>query len=132
MNVPAGRLKWTTTLNSIKAGVFRSVAITPAKARYRLAPATAAVAAGGGFGGGEYGGRGGFGGGQPTTTQGYINANYGVDMGLRKDFQIKKNTATVSAELAGCIQDPQVLCTFRSNSVLYRTTGAEETRRWFA
>ena len=56
---------------------------------------------GGGFGGGGGGGRGGgggggFGGGQPTTTQGYINANYGVDMGLRKDIAIKKNTATIS------------------------------------
>ncbi|OQP56953.1 hypothetical protein A3860_10285 [Niastella vici] len=52
---------------------------------------------GGGFGGGGGGrGGGGFGGGQPTTTQGYINANYGVDMGLRKDIAIKKNTATIS------------------------------------
>ncbi|MFL5744932.1 MAG: TonB-dependent receptor domain-containing protein [Niastella sp.] len=51
---------------------------------------------GGGGGGGRGGGGGGFGGGQPNTTQGYVNANYGVDMGFRKDFQIKKNTATVS------------------------------------
>jgi outer membrane receptor protein involved in Fe transport len=51
---------------------------------------------GGGGGGGRGGGGGGFGGGQPSTTQGYINANYGVDMGLRKDIQIKKNTATIS------------------------------------
>ncbi|MBO9202220.1 MULTISPECIES: TonB-dependent receptor family protein [Niastella] len=53
---------------------------------------------GGGFGGGggRGGGGGGFGGGQPTTTQGYVNANYGFDLGLRKDFQIKKNTASVS------------------------------------
>jgi outer membrane receptor protein involved in Fe transport len=50
----------------------------------------------GGGGGGRGGGGGGFGGGQPTTTQGYINANYGVDMGLRKDIAIKKNTATIS------------------------------------
>lgn len=47
----------------------------------------------GGFGGG---GGGGFGGGTPSTTQGYIDANYGVEMGVRKDFQIKKNTASVS------------------------------------
>lgn len=45
---------------------------------------------------GSSGGGGGRGGGQPTTTQGYINANYGVDMGLRKDIAIKKNTATIS------------------------------------
>jgi hypothetical protein len=74
----------------------------------------------GGGGGGRGGGGGGFGGGQPTTTQGYINANYGVDMGLRKDIAIKKNTATISvnwsdifrtrryfvhSEAAGFVQD---------------------------
>ena len=41
-------------------------------------------------------GGGGFGGGGGSTTQGYIDANYGVDMGIRKDFQIKKNTASIS------------------------------------
>ncbi len=51
---------------------------------------------GGGGGRGPGGGGGGFGGGTPSTTQGYIDANYGVDLGLRKDFQIKKNTATIS------------------------------------
>jgi outer membrane receptor protein involved in Fe transport len=50
---------------------------------------------GGGRGGGGRGG-GGFGGGPTTTTQGYVNPYYGVDMGVRKDFQIKKNTATIS------------------------------------
>jgi Outer membrane receptor proteins, mostly Fe transport len=49
-----------------------------------------------GGGGGRGFGGGGFGGGQPSTTQGYINAIYGVDLGLRKDFQIKKNTLTAS------------------------------------
>lgn len=49
-----------------------------------------------GDGGGGRGGRGGFGGGPTSTTQGYVNPFYGVDMGLRKDFQIKKNTATIS------------------------------------
>ena len=47
----------------------------------------------GGFGGG---GGGGFGGGPTSTTQGYIDANYWVEMGLRKDFQIKKNQASIS------------------------------------
>jgi Outer membrane receptor proteins, mostly Fe transport len=42
------------------------------------------------------GGRGGFMGGPPSTTQGYVDANYGVDMGLRKDIPIKKNTLSVS------------------------------------
>lgn len=50
----------------------------------------------GGGGGGRGGGGGGFGGGTPSTTQGYIDANYGVDLGLRKEFPIKKNTATIS------------------------------------
>jgi hypothetical protein len=50
----------------------------------------------GGRGGGGFGG-GGFGGGQLSTTQGYIDANYYVDFGLRKEFKIKKtNTASVS------------------------------------
>lgn len=38
----------------------------------------------------------GFMGAPPSTTQGYIDANYGFDLGLRKDFQIKKNIATIS------------------------------------
>jgi outer membrane receptor protein involved in Fe transport len=47
-------------------------------------------------GGGGRGGGGGFMGGSPSTTQGYIDANFGVDLGIRKEFQIKKNTATIS------------------------------------
>jgi hypothetical protein len=47
---------------------------------------------GGGFGGGGFGG-----GGQLSTTQGYIDANYYVDMGIRKEFKVKKtNTASIS------------------------------------
>ena len=51
-----------------------------------------------GGGGGMRGGGGGgpFMGGSPSTTQGYIAANYGVDLGLRKDFKIKNNQASVS------------------------------------
>jgi hypothetical protein len=48
-------------------------------------------------GGGRFGGGGPFGGGTQSTTQGYIDANYFADLGVRKDFQIKKNTLTVSA-----------------------------------
>jgi outer membrane receptor protein involved in Fe transport len=48
---------------------------------------------GGGSGGGM---RGPFMGGSPSTTQGYIGANWGVDLGLRKDFKIKNNQASVS------------------------------------
>ena len=40
--------------------------------------------------------RGPFMGGSPSTTQGYIGANYGVDLGLRKDFKIKANQASIS------------------------------------
>ncbi len=51
---------------------------------------------GGGGRGGGFGG-GGFGGGPSSTTQGYIESNYYLDMGIRKEFKIKKkNTATVS------------------------------------
>ena len=46
-------------------------------------------------GGGQRGG-GGWMGGSPSTTQGYIDANYGVDLGLKKDFKIKKNQASLS------------------------------------
>jgi outer membrane receptor protein involved in Fe transport len=51
----------------------------------------------GGGGGGRMGGFGGFGGGQLSTTQGYIDANYYMDLGIRKEFKVKKtNTATIS------------------------------------
>lgn len=42
------------------------------------------------------GGRGGWMGGPSATSQGYIDANYGIDIGIRKEFMIKKNRATVS------------------------------------
>lgn len=55
------------------------------------------VSSGGGGGGRGGRGGGGFGGGQLSTTQGYIDANYYVDFGLRKEFKIKKtNTASIS------------------------------------
>lgn len=50
-----------------------------------------------GRGGGR--GRGVFMGGTPSTTQGYINANYGVDLGFRKDFKIKTNQASISLNI---------------------------------
>lgn len=50
---------------------------------------------GGGGGGGGFGG-GGFGGAQ-TTSQGYINPNYGVDIAIRKDFgKDKAGSVTLS------------------------------------
>lgn len=48
----------------------------------------------GGGGGGRGGG--GFMGSTPSSVQGYINANYGADLGVRKEFLIKKNTAIIS------------------------------------
>ncbi len=50
-------------------------------------------------GGGRGGGGGGWMGGSPSTTQGYINANYGVDLGFRKDFKIKTNQASISLNI---------------------------------
>jgi outer membrane receptor protein involved in Fe transport len=47
-------------------------------------------------GGGGRGFGGGFMGGTPSTTQGYIDANYGVDIGIRKEFKIRNNQATIS------------------------------------
>ena len=50
---------------------------------------------GGGRGGRGGGGMGGFGfGGSIATTQGYIDDNYYVDFGVRKEFKIKNNTAS--------------------------------------
>jgi len=53
----------------------------------------------GGGGGGRGGGGGGWGGGPPSSTQGYIDANYGVDIGIRKEFRIGKNQATLSLNM---------------------------------
>jgi outer membrane receptor protein involved in Fe transport len=64
---------------------------------------------GGGRGGMFGGGGGGFGGGQISTTQGYIDENYFLDIGLRKEFKIKANTASVS------INWSDVLSTRRNN-----------------
>jgi outer membrane receptor protein involved in Fe transport len=50
-------------------------------------------------GGGRGGGGGGWMGGPPSSTQGYIDANYGVDIGIRKDFKIGKNQASLSANM---------------------------------
>ena len=38
-------------------------------------------------------------GGPPSSTQGYIDANYGVDLGIRKEFKIGKNQASLSANM---------------------------------
>lgn len=62
-----------------------------------ILPVSSGRGGGGGRGGGFGGGGGGFGGGgQLSTTQGYIDENYYIDIGLRKEFKIKANTASVS------------------------------------
>lgn len=58
----------------------------------------------GGGGRGMGGGGGGFMGGSPSTSQGYIDANYGVDLGLRKDFKIKTNQASISLNINDIFQ----------------------------
>lgn len=50
-------------------------------------------------GGGRGGGGGGFMGGSPSSAQGYIGANFGMDLGLRKDFRIKNNQANISLNM---------------------------------
>lgn len=51
---------------------------------------------GGGRGGGGGFGGGGYGGGAQPTAQGYINANYGFDMAVRKDIFKTKGSLTLS------------------------------------
>ena len=53
----------------------------------------------GGGGGGRGGGGGGWMGGSPSTAQGYIKPNYGVDLGFRKEFKIKTNQASISLNI---------------------------------
>jgi outer membrane receptor protein involved in Fe transport len=50
-------------------------------------------------GGGRGGGGGGWMGGPPSSTQGFIDANYGVDIGIRKEFKIGKNQASLSLNM---------------------------------
>lgn len=90
------------------------------QSRSALPVSTSNSSQGGGGRGPGGGGGGGMFGGTPSTTQGYIDANYGMDLGLKKDFQIKKNTASISvnwgdilrsrkyvvhSEAAGFVQD---------------------------
>lgn len=69
------------------------------------------VSSGGGGGGrgGMMGGGGGgwMGGGQISTTQGYIDANYYADLGIRKEIKIKNNTATFSVNWSDFLRTRQ-------------------------
>ncbi len=75
-----------------------------------ILPASGGRSSSGGGGGrsGGFGGGMGFGA-QISTTQGYIDYNYYVDMGVRKEFKIKNNTASISANWS------DVLSTRRNN-----------------
>lgn len=74
---------WTAQLS----GEYRSRSILP----------VSTGGGGGGRGGGFMGGGGWMGGGQISTTQGFIDANWFADLGIRKEFKIKNNTAVISA-----------------------------------
>ena len=62
-------------------------------------PVSTSNSGGGGGGGGRGGGGGGWGGGPQSSTQGYINSNFGIDIGIRKDFKIGKNQATLTLNM---------------------------------
>jgi len=95
-NLENERTSWNAKLNNtFKFGKGWSFQLSGEyQSRSALPVSTSNSGQGGrGFGGG---GGGGFGGGPVSTTQGYIDDNYGMDLGLKKDFQIKKNTASIS------------------------------------
>lgn len=77
--------KLTKTLSIQLSGEYQSKSALPVS--------TSNSGGGGGRGGG------GWGGGPPSSTQGYIDANYGVDIGIRKEFKIGKNQATLSLNM---------------------------------
>jgi outer membrane receptor protein involved in Fe transport len=83
---------WTVQLN----GDYNSRSILP----------VSSGGGGGGRGGGMMGG-GMWGGGPISTTQGYIDENYYVDLGLRKEFKIKNNTATISVNWSDFLRTRQ-------------------------
>ena len=86
---------WTIQLN----GDYISRSILPVS--------SASGGAGGGARGGSMSGGGMFGGGPISTTQGYIDENYFADLGLRKEFKIKNNTATISVNWSDFLRTRQ-------------------------
>jgi outer membrane receptor protein involved in Fe transport len=90
------RTSWSAkTNNTFKIAKTWSIQLSgDYTARSALPVSTSNSIGGGGRGG--MGGGGGWMGGSPSTTQGYIDANYGFDLGIRKDFAIKSNTLTLS------------------------------------
>lgn len=86
------RTSWFARANNIfKVAKGWSIQLSGDYNARSILPVSTSNSGGGGRG---YGGP--YGGGPQSTTQGYIDANYFVDMGIRKDISIKKNTLTVS------------------------------------
>ncbi len=92
------RTSWSAKINNtFKFGKGWSIQLSGDYiSKSALPVSTSSGGAGGGGGRGGGGGGGGFMMATPSSVQGYINANYGADLGLRKEFLIKKNTATIS------------------------------------
>jgi hypothetical protein len=90
------RTSYTVKLNnSFRFGKGWSMQLSGDYNSRSILPVSSGGGGRGGRGGGGFGG-GGFGGGSVSTTQGYIDDNYYVDFGVRKEFKIKKNTASVA------------------------------------
>ncbi len=105
------RTSWTTKVNN--AFKFNKGWSVQLSGEYQSRSALPVSTSNSGGGGGRGGGGGFMGGGPTSTTQGYIDANYGVDLGLRKDFAIKSNTLTVSVNWSDILRTRR----FRSHSV---------------
>jgi outer membrane receptor protein involved in Fe transport len=91
------RTSWSAKINNTyKLGKGWSIQLSGDYISRSALPVSTSNSGGGGGGRGGGMGGGGFMGAAPSSVQGYIDANYGADLGLRKEFQIKKNTATIS------------------------------------
>ena len=91
------RTSWSAKINNtFKLGKGWSIQLSGDYISKSALPVSTSNSGAGGGGGRGGGGGGGFMMAAPSSVQGYINSNYGADLGLRKEFQIKKNTATIS------------------------------------
>lgn len=100
------RTSWTAKLNNnFRFNKGWSVQLSgDYKSRSALAVSTSNSQGGGGGGGGR-----GPMGGSPSTSQGYMDANYGVDLGLRKDFKLGNNTASLSVNWSDIFRTRQFI-----------------------
>lgn len=91
------RTSWSAKLNNtFKFGKGWSIQLSGDYISKSALPVSTSNSGGGGGGGRGGGGGGGFMMAAPSSVQGFIEANYGADLGLRKEFQLWKNTATIS------------------------------------